>query len=188
MAEDSIHQQFNAYYKKAFMGRQQQFAVTGVLFVLAGSISLILPALLGNILIITDGFILVSVGALTLVTLLSAPQHTGFQLTLFGLLIVCAGLCLIRNSAINLMNPSFLFAAYFSLAGIMTLLLARSYRCQFSEYSQWLVLSGAMSFNLGFISLSGVPAAFTWIFCIFLGLHFIFHGSALFAASLAVID
>jgi uncharacterized membrane protein HdeD (DUF308 family) len=188
MTQDSIHQQLSACYKKAFMGRLQPFAVTGALLILIGSVSLILPMLFANILLVTDGYILVFAGASTLIALLSAPQQAGFRLSLFGILGLCAGVCLIRIPAINVISPSFFFAAYFSLAGITTLLFAGSYRCQHSECSQWLTVSSFMSFNLAFISLSGLPAAFTWTFCVFLGLHLIFHGSALFAASLAVVD
>jgi uncharacterized membrane protein HdeD (DUF308 family) len=188
MTQDSIHQQLSACYKKAFRGRHQPFAVTGALLVLVGSISLILPALFDDVLAVTAGYVLVFAGASTLIALLSAPQQAGFRLSLFGILGLCAGVCLIRIPAINVISPSFFFAAYFSLAGITTLLFAGSYRCQHSECSQWLTVSSFMSFNLAFISLSGLPAAFTWTFCVFLGLHLIFHGSALFAASLAVVD
>src|SRR5208337_5618254 len=96
MTQDSIHQQLNACYKKAFMGRHQRFAVTGVLLVLVGSISLMLPVLFDNAFVVANGYILIFAGASTLIALLSAPQQAGFRLSLFGILGLCAGACLIR--------------------------------------------------------------------------------------------
>jgi uncharacterized membrane protein HdeD (DUF308 family) len=184
---ESVHVQLNACYERAFKGPRQNFAICGVLLALIGIGALAVPLLLNNILI-AIGVILICAGFLSCLTLVRVPPRTEIQLSAFVLLALSAGIYLLQSLEIASGNVGFVFAAYFGLSGLVTFFSLGPLGWEAGAHSNWLPASGMMSFNLAIISLSGLPAAFIWTFSMFLGLHLIFHGGALFVASLTTID
>ncbi len=179
--DDSIHNRLSECYKRAFTGRQQGFAVSGVLVSLIGTLSLALPIFFSRT-IAPSGAALVCAGCAALAALPSATRIVALLISAFGALGIGAGIYLLQEPFHSQGNSGWFFAAYFTLAGLTIALLAKSQR---SEVSHWFATSSVMNFNLAFVSLSGLPTYFLWTFSIFIGLHLLFYGTALLGASLA---
>jgi uncharacterized membrane protein HdeD (DUF308 family) len=181
----SLHQRLEDYYKKAFTGQWQPYAINGTFSILAGMLAVALLVLLDSNIFLYAGGILVTRGALALVLTLSTPRPRGFATSiLLNLLYLSAGICLILNIYTESSGLILLFSLYFIATGVATILFAASYRRRYSGHWEWLVISGVLNLDLALICLSRLPEDFIWSLTIFLGLDLTAHGSALLAVAL----
>lgn len=171
------HERFETWVRLGASRRWRWHMAEGSGLVLMGIVSLLTATAANSFL---TGATLLAAGSMTLVSVWRSEQSPASGLTLLlALTAVATGLHLLRDPPETAL--SLIFAGYFTLRGVATILLAVAYRRHLLNQWEWFAVSGVTSLILAGLILSGLPGPYIWMFGLLLGVHLVFDGGALLA-------
>ena len=168
-------------------GMQQQlyksFRTTGILLLLIGSVSMLLPHLVTAVLSLFIGSVLILAGLAVAYGTWTGYRSSGLAwLKPFVLIII--GLLIIFNPAIVAAALGVLLVIYFLLTGFASISFGLDLR-PLGGWG-WMMLNGALSITLAVIFLAGWPFSSAALIGILVGISFVFDGISLLAVSRAM--
>jgi uncharacterized membrane protein HdeD (DUF308 family) len=173
----SPHERLEAWASLGLSERWRWHTAEGACLAFLGIVSLLTATAGGSLL---TGAILLGAGSVTLLSVWRAEQYPSFGLSLLLALVALAtGFHLLSDPPDTVLGS--MFATYFTLRGLLTILLAAAHRRQGFNQWEWFAVSGVTSLILAGLILSGLPGPYVWMLGILLGVHLIFDGSALVA-------
>ena len=162
---------------------QKSFRTTGILLLLIGSISILLPQLVSTVLSLFIGSVLVLAGLAVAYGTWSGYRSSGLAwLKPFVLIII--GLLIAFNPAIVAAALGVLLVIYFLLTGFASIGFALDLRPLGGWV--WMMLNGVLSITLAIIFLAGWPFSSAALIGILVGISFLFDGISLLAVSKAM--
>jgi uncharacterized membrane protein HdeD (DUF308 family) len=168
-------------------GMQQQlyksFRTTGILLLLIGAISILLPQLVSVLLSLFIGSVLILAGLAVAYGTWAGYRSSGLAwLKPFVLIII--GLLIAFNPAIVAAALGVLLVIYFLLTGFASIGFALDLRPLGGWV--WMMLNGVLSITLAIIFLAGWPFSSAALIGILVGISFLFDGISLLAVSSAM--
>jgi uncharacterized membrane protein HdeD (DUF308 family) len=168
-------------------GMQQQlyksFRTTGILLLLIGAISILLPQLVSVLLSLFIGSVLILAGLAVAYGTWAGYRSSGLAwLKPFVLIII--GLLIAFNPAIVAAALGVLLVIYFLLTGFASIGFALDLRPLGGWV--WMMLNGVLSIALAIIFLAGWPFSSAALIGILVGISFLFDGISLLAVSSAM--
>lgn len=171
------HERFETWVRLGASRRWRWQMAEGAGLVLLGVVSLLTATAAHSF---PTGAILLAAGSMTLLSVWRSEQSPASGLSLLlALTAIATSLHLLRDPPEAAL--SLIFAAYFILRGVATILLAVAYRRQLLNQWEWFAVSGVTSLILAVLILSGLPGPYIWMFGLLLGVHLVFDGGALLA-------
>ena len=161
----------------------KSFRITGILLLLIGSISILLPQLITAVLSLFIGSVLILAGlAVAYGTWIGYRSSGLVWLKPFVLIII--GLLIAFNPAIVAAALGILLVIYFLLTGFASISFALDLR-PLGGWG-WMMLNGVLSITLAIIFLAGWPFSSAALIGILVGISFVFDGISLLAVSRAM--
>ena len=162
---------------------QKSFRITGILLLLIGTISILLPQLVSTVLSLFIGSVLVLAGLAVAYGTWAGYRSSGLAwLKPFVLIII--GLLIAFNPAIVAAALGVLLVIYFLLTGFASIGFALDLRPLGGWV--WMMLNGVLSITLAIIFLAGWPFSSAALIGILVGISFVFDGISLLAVSSAM--
>ncbi len=162
---------------------QKSFRTTGILLLLIGAISILLPQLVSTVLSLFIGSVLVLAGLAVAYGTWAGYRSSGLAwLKPFVLIII--GLLIAFNPAIVAAALGVLLVIYFLLTGFASISFALDLR-PLGGWG-WMMLNGVLSITLAIIFLAGWPFSSAALIGILVGISFLFDGISLLAVSSAM--
>ena len=159
------------------------FRITGILLLLIGSISILLPQLITAVLSLFIGSVLILAGlAVAYGTWIGYRSSGLVWLKPFVLIII--GLLIAFNPAIVAAALGILLVIYFLLTGFASISFSLDLR-PLGGWG-WMMLNGVLSITLAIIFLAGWPFSSAALIGILVGISFVFDGISLLAVSRAM--
>jgi uncharacterized membrane protein HdeD (DUF308 family) len=175
------HERLEVCLQLGTSARWRWHAAEGVALMLLGTASL-LTAKAGNP--VVSGTILMAVGGVGLLAIWRAEQYPSYVLSqLLALVAIATGLHLLQASADAPLG--LIFAAFFALRGVVTILIGAAHRRQLLNQWEWFTVSGVTSLILAGLIMAGLPGPYGWMLGLLLGVDLVFDGSALMALVLS---
>lgn len=148
----------------------------GILYVLVGSIAIVVPMLATIVLIKFIGFLCLFSGIFTLGGLLfNKGKSHHFSGLLTGILFLLAGLILLLFPIKGILVLTLIVAALFISEGLTSLVAGIMRRSTLKGWF-WLILNGLVSLALGFLILAKWPIDATAILGLLFGIQLLFAG------------
>ena len=168
-------------------GMQQQlyksFRTTGILLLLIGSVSMLLPQLVTAVLSLFIGSVLILAGLAVAYGTWTGYRSSGLAwLKPFVLIII--GLLIVFNPAIVAAALGVLLVIYFLLTGFASISFSLDLRPLGGWV--WMMLNGVLSITLAVVFLAGWPFSSAALIGILVGISFVFDGISLLAVSSAM--
>ena len=174
------HERFEIWFEIAASKRWRWQMAEGLNLILLGVVALATATAASSF---VTGAILLGAGAATLLSIWRAEQSQAFGLSLLLALVAFgSGFLLLRQPPETMLG--LIFAAYFVLRGVVTILLAAAYRRQRLNQWEWFAVSGVTGLIIAGLILSGLPGPYIWMLGLLLGVDLIFDGSAVLAMAL----
>jgi len=162
---------------------QKSFRTTGILLLLIGAISILLPQLVSTVLSLFIGSVLILAGLAVAYGTWAGYRSSGLAwLKPFVLIII--GLLIAFNPAIVAAALGVLLVIYFLLTGFASIGFALDLRPLGGWV--WMMLNGVLSITLAIIFLAGWPFSSAALIGILVGISFLFDGISLLAVSSAM--
>ena len=161
----------------------RSFRTTGILLLLIGIISILLPQLVSAVLSLFIGSVLILAGLAVAYGTWTGYRNSGLAwLKPFVLIII--GLLIAFNPAIVAAALGVLLVIYFLLTGFASIGFALDLRPLGGWV--WMMLNGVLSITLAIIFLAGWPFSSVALIGILVGISFVFDGISLLAVSRAI--
>ena len=161
----------------------KSFRTTGILLLVIGSISILLPQLVSTVLSLFIGSVLVLAGLAVGYGTWTGYRSSGLAwLKPFVLIII--GLLIAFNPTIVAAALGVLLVVYFLLTGFASISFALDLR-PLGGWG-WMMLNGVLSITLAIIFLAGWPFSSAALIGILVGISFLFDGISLLAVSSAM--
>ena len=161
----------------------KSFRVTGILLLLIGAISMLLPQLVTAVLSLFIGSVLVLAGLAVAYGTWTGYRSSGMA-WLKPFVLVIIGLLIAFNPAIVAAALGVLLVIYFLLTGFASIGFALDLR-PLGGWG-WMMLNGVLSITLATIFLAGWPFSSAALIGILVGISFVFDGISLLAVSRAL--
>jgi uncharacterized membrane protein HdeD (DUF308 family) len=157
----------------------------GVLALIAGALSIALPAAASLTVAIFIGWALLFVGSLMLAHawMLRDRALSGWRFLRAGLTML-AGLCLLVFPLTGTFTLTFFLAAWFLASGVVVLMNAWETRDEPDNWLAW--LDGSISLLLGILIIASLPSSATWAIGLLVGVSFVFFGTRVLVVAWAL--
>jgi uncharacterized membrane protein HdeD (DUF308 family) len=162
------------------------FKIYGVILVLLGAVSIILPGIATLATTITVGWLLIAGGIFGLISVFqSGSGSPGFWWNLLTA-IVCllAGGVVLWNPIASVLTLTIILAAYLLATGIVKAFTAFHYRNAIPKAWGWMLFSALVDIALGAIIVAGLPGSAIWVLGLLVGINLLFTGIALITAAI----
>jgi uncharacterized membrane protein HdeD (DUF308 family) len=160
------------------------FLFLGIIFIIGGTIAIIVPTYASMSLELILGWILVFSGIFQLFHSFGSKKWGAFFLRFFGsLLYLAAGVMLLLYPLGGLVTLTLLLAALLTAQGIFRIVL--SFQIKKVGNWGWMLVGGLLSLALGIMIYAQWPSSSLWILGLFLGIDLIFAGWTLVMLSMA---
>lgn len=162
------------------------FKIYGVILVILGAVSIVLPGIATLATTITVGWLLVAGGIFGLISVFqSGTNSPGFWWNLLtAILCVLAGGVILFNPVKGVLTLTIILAAYLLAAGVSKAFMAFHYRNVIPKAWGWMLFSALVDVALGAIIFAGLPGSAIWVLGLLVGINLLFTGVALFTAAL----
>jgi uncharacterized membrane protein HdeD (DUF308 family) len=169
------------------------FLAEGIALIVLGLAAIILPLILGIVATVLLGWLFLIAGIVGLVSTFRGRQAPGFEWSLISALVaIVAGSIVLWNplqSLItlpdSLVTLAYVMLAYFTVDGILMIVLAIVHRRELSSKWEWIMANGFIDLILAGIIISGLPGTLAWALGLLLGIDMLFGGASLIAMALA---
>jgi uncharacterized membrane protein HdeD (DUF308 family) len=164
----------------------RMFLVEGIILLVLGAAAIVVPPLAGIATTIFLGWLFLIGGIVGLVSIFGARQAPGFVWALLSALVaVIAGGVLLWNPLEGLVTLTYVLIAFFIADGILTIILAITYRRALAGRWEWMMLNGIIDLVLAAVIISGLPGTLFWALGLLVGIDLVFGGASLIAMALA---
>lgn len=162
------------------------FKIYGVILVLLGAVSIVLPGIATLATTITVGWLLVAGGIFGLISVFqSGSGSPGFWWNLLtAILCVLAGAALLWNPIAAVQTLTIILAAYLLATGVSKALTALHYRGAIPKAWGWMLFSAVVDIVLSAIIFMGLPGTAVWVIGLMVGINLLFTGFALITAAI----
>ncbi len=164
--------------------RWGRILVAGICFLIIGFFAVSLASLTTIVTLAIFGWFLVFAGIAQFVEAFAGRDRGGFVLELISaVLYLVAGFFLLRNPGLSAAMLTFMLAPLFIILGVVRSVTALTLR-----HAQWgwQMLSGVVSFMLGWFLLNRSPMTGLWLIGTFIGIELLFEGMALSSLALSL--
>lgn len=156
----------------------------GILFLILGIVGLGMTFTLTQVSMIFFGFLFLIGGVVQLVHLFKCGSWKGvFWHLIIGVLYIVAGVTCISNPMLASTVMTAVLAIMFIVIGLSRIIMALTMRS--SEGWGWVLLSGIISFLLGFVILLHWPVSGLWFIGMIIAIELIIHGWAYIFVAMA---
>jgi uncharacterized membrane protein HdeD (DUF308 family) len=162
------------------------FKIYGVILILLGAASIILPGIATLATTITVGWLLIAGGIFGLISVFqSGTSSPGFWWNLLTALVcVLAGGVILFNPIKGVLTLTIVLAAYLLATGVTKGLMAFHYRNVIPRAWLWMLFSALVDIALGLIIFAGLPGSAIWVLGLLVGINLLFTGVALITAAI----
>jgi len=162
------------------------FKIYGVILILLGAASIILPGIATLATTITVGWLLIAGGIFGLISVFqSGTSSPGFWWNLLTALVcVLAGGVILFNPIKGVLTLTIVLAAYLLATGVTKGLMAFHYRNVIPQAWLWMLFSALVDIALGLIIFAGLPGSAIWVLGLLVGINLLFTGVALITAAI----
>ena len=162
------------------------FKIYGVILILLGAASIILPGIATLATTITVGWLLIAGGIFGLISVFqSGTSSPGFWWNLLTALVcVLAGGVILFNPIKGVLTLTIVLAAYLLATGVTKGLMAFHYRNVIPRAWLWMLFSALVDIALGIIIVAGLPGSAIWVLGLLVGINLLFTGVALITAAI----
>ena len=158
--------------------------IAGVISLFGGFFALANPLAATLTAELLAGWMFVAVGVMTMVSAFGDQGWGGRILSiLIGLIILILGIDLIANPLAGVVSLTLVVAIGLIVMGVLRILLA--FRSDFAQLRWVLILSGAISLQLGAMIMSNFPQSAALVLGVYLAVELISNGVSLIVLSLA---
>jgi uncharacterized membrane protein HdeD (DUF308 family) len=159
--------------------------IVGIVMIIAGVLSLILPLVAGLAVTAVIGGTLLAGGMVQVLLAFKADAFgRGLMIFLLGLLGVVAGVYTLMQPVAALASLTLLLAAYFIATGMLAVMAA--FQVRPSQGWGWMLANGIITMLLGVLITAQWPLSGAWAAGILVGVHLLSGGAALVAIGSAV--
>ncbi len=161
------------------------FKVYGVVLIILGIASILLPGIASLAASIMVGWLLVAGGVFGLVSAFSAgAKAPGFWWNLLtAALYLIAGIILLVNPIAAVLTLTIVLAAYLLATGAMKVVMAFHYKNAIPKAWLWVLFSALVDIVLGVIIVAGLPGTAIWVIGLMVGINLLFTGVALLVSA-----
>ena len=162
------------------------FKIYGVLLILLGAVSIILPGVATLATTITVGWLLIAGGIFGLISVSqSGTNSPGFWWNLLTAIVcVLAGGVILFNPVRGVLTLTIILAAYLLATGVTKGFMAFHYRSAIPKAWGWMLFSALVDIALGAIIIAGLPGSAVWVLGLLVGINLLFTGVALMTAAI----
>lgn len=162
------------------------FKIYGVILILLGAASIILPGIATLATTITVGWLLIAGGIFGLISVFqSGASSPGFWWNLLtAILCTLAGIVLLWNPIAAVLTLTIILAAYLLATGVSKALTAFHYRSVIPKAWGWMLFSALVDIVLSVIIFMGLPGTAVWVLGLMVGINLLFTGVALITAAI----
>ena len=162
------------------------FKIYGVILILLGAASIILPGIATLATTITVGWLLIAGGIFGLISVFQAGTGSpGFWWNLLTAIVcVLAGGVLLFNPIAGVLTLTIILAAYLLATGVTKGFMAFHYRSAIPKAWGWMLFSALVDIALGAIIIAGLPGSAVWVLGLLVGINLLFTGVALITAAI----
>ncbi|MGE3990433.1 HdeD family acid-resistance protein [Pseudorhodoplanes sp.] len=162
------------------------FKIYGVILILLGAASIILPGIATLATTITVGWLLIAGGIFGLISVFqSGSSSPGFWWNLLTAVVcVLAGGVILFNPIRGVLTLTIILAAYLLATGVTKGIMAFHYRNAIPKAWGWMLFSALVDIALGVIIFAGLPGSAIWVLGLLVGINLLFTGVALITAAI----
>jgi uncharacterized membrane protein HdeD (DUF308 family) len=146
------------------------YLAEGIAVSVLGLAAIIVPSIAGLFATVVFGWLLFIAGIVGLVATLRAREAPGFRWALL--------------SAFVAVTLTYVLIAFFTVDGILVIILAIAHRRELSGKWEWMMVNGVTDLMLAGIIIFGFPGTLVWAFGLLVGIDMIFAGASLIAMAL----
>ena len=162
------------------------FLFEGILLVVLGFASIIVPPLASLAITIFLGWMFLISGIAGLVLTFWARQMPGFWWSLISAALAAGvGIVLLASPVRGTLTLTIVVGAYFLAEGVATIMYALEHRRELSGRWGWLLSAGVMDLLVAALIIAGLPGSAAWALGLLVGINLIFGGTSLIAMALA---
>ena len=164
---------------------QTWFKVYGVVLIILGIASILLPGIASLATSIMVGWLLVAGGVFGLISdFSSGTKAPGFWWNLLtAALYLIAGIVLLVNPIAAVLTLTIVLAAYLLATGVTKVVMAFHYKNVIPKAWLWVLFSALVDIALGVIIIAGLPGTAVWVIGLLVGINLLFTGVALVASA-----
>src|SRR5262245_4018669 len=164
---------------------QTWFKIYGVVLIILGIASILLPVIASFATAIMVGWLLVAGGIFGLISDFQAgTKAPGFWWNLItAALYLLAGIVLLVNPVAAVLTLTIILAAYLLATGIAKVVMAFHYKNVIPKAWLWVLFSALVDIVLGVIIVAGLPGTALWVIGLMVGINLLFTGVALLASA-----
>lgn len=161
------------------------FKVYGVLLILLGIVSILLPGVATIATTLTVGWLLIIGGVIGLVSVFqSGTKCPGFWWNLLSaILYLAAGGIILWNPIRGVLTLTIVISAYLLATGLTKVVGAFHYKSVIPRAWGWMLFSAVVDIALGAMIFAGLPGTAVWVIGLLVGVNLLFSGVALLAAA-----
>jgi uncharacterized membrane protein HdeD (DUF308 family) len=161
------------------------YLAEGIAVSVLGLAAIIVPSIAGLFATVVFGWLLFIAGIVGLVATLRAREAPGFRWALLSAFVaVIAGVVQLWNPLQGLVTLTYVLIAFFTVDGILVIILAIAHRRELSGKWEWMMVNGVTDLMLAGIIIFGFPGTLVWAFGLLVGIDMIFAGASLIAMAL----
>jgi uncharacterized membrane protein HdeD (DUF308 family) len=162
------------------------FKIYGVILILLGAVSIILPGIATLATTITVGWLLIAGGIFGLISVFqSGTSSPGFWWNLLTAIVcVLAGAVILFNPIRGVLTLTIILAAYLLATGVTKGFMAFHYRNAIPKAWGWMLFSALIDIVLGVMIIAGLPGSAIWVLGLLVGINLLFTGVALITAAI----
>jgi uncharacterized membrane protein HdeD (DUF308 family) len=161
------------------------FKIYGVVLIILGLASILLPQVASLATAIMVGWLLVAGGIFGLISDFSAgTKAPGFWWNLLtAALYLLAGIVLLVNPVAAVLTLTIVLAAYLLATGVTKVVTAFHYKSVIPKAWLWVLFSAIVDIVLSGIIIAGLPGTAIWVIGLMVGINLLFTGIALLASA-----
>jgi uncharacterized membrane protein HdeD (DUF308 family) len=162
------------------------FKIYGVILIILGAVSIILPGIATLATTITVGWLLIAGGIFGLISVVqSGTSSPGFWWNLLTAIVcVLAGGVILFNPIKGVLTLTIILAAYLLATGVTKGFMAFHYRNAIPKAWGWMLFSALIDIVLGVMIIAGLPGSAIWVLGLLVGINLLFTGVALITAAI----
>jgi uncharacterized membrane protein HdeD (DUF308 family) len=162
------------------------FLAEGIILVLLGLASMLVPSLTGLVTTVFLGWLFLLAGVVSLIATFGTRSAAGFAWSLISaLLAIVVGASFLWNPVQGLFSLTIQLAVFFAADGILMIVLAFIFRRKLTGRWEWMMVNGVVDLVLAAIVISGLPGSIVWTLGLIIGIDMVFGGGSLIAMALA---
>jgi uncharacterized membrane protein HdeD (DUF308 family) len=163
------------------------YLAEGIAVSILGLAAIIIPSIAGLFATVILGWLLFIAGIVGLIATLRNQKAPGFRWALLSAFVaVISGVVLLWNPLQGLETLTYVLIAFFTVDGILAVILALAHRRKLSGKWEWMMVNGVIDLILAGIIIIGFPGTLVWAFGLLVGIDMIFGGASLIAMAMDV--